>query len=221
MRTAAPHSGQAMRRQIPPHDQPLGGSSAAQLHWPLHTLRANDKNGLQRPPPLRVGVPLSQQRPLRWSRLLLPALATLPAGPPVRLAARQGFVVNRSFRAAGGGPLRGSGRPSPGRALGGLVALPLLRAPACPVGPAPPRPLSCSGSMARGPLPPAAGLARFMAGGRPWCGFAAGGSGAGPFLPWSRCLVVVGGWGRGPDARPEAWSHHPDQAGLRVVGRGV
>lgn len=145
-----------------------------------------------------------------------------PAGlPPSRLAARQGFGVNRSFRAAAAVPSRVCWSPFARAAVRQALGLALLRAPFRPGRSGSPR--ASSGGRARGPGAFAARRRAWppFGGWRPWCGCAAGRLGAGPFLPWSRCLVVVGGWGRGPDARPEAWSHHPDQAGLRVVGRGV
>ena len=61
-----------------------------------------------------------------------------PAVPPSRLAARQGFGVNRSFRAASAVPSGAFGRPLPARPFGRLSALLCSGLPLGPVGPAPP-----------------------------------------------------------------------------------
>lgn len=139
-------------------------------------------------------------------------------GPPSRLAARQGFGVNRSFRAAAAVPSRVCWSPSARSGLRQALALPLLRAPFRPGRSGSPR--ASSGGRARGPGAFAARRRAWppFGGWRPWCGCAAGRLGAGPFLPWSRYLVVVGGWGRGPVARPQA-GLHPTDRGRASGGR--
>lgn len=126
-----PCGGQYRRMNCP------SGAIPGPVHWPLHPLRANDKwnrpgRGRSPSPPFIAIQPTA----VGW---LLGLRPPSPAGlPPSRLAARQGFGVNRSFRAASAVPSGALGRPLPARPFGRLSALLCSGLPLGPVGPAPP-----------------------------------------------------------------------------------
>lgn len=159
------------------------------------------KNGGGRAGHLRRPALLSHQAGLRAARVLPARRATLTAGPPSRLAARQGFGVYRSFRAASAVPFRAARWPCARSGLRPALPLPLLRAPAWPGRSGSPPAFRCA-APARGPLPAAAGPGRPLAAGGPCAAVAAAGSGAGRFCARSRSRCGVAPWGRGPGANP-------------------
>ena len=117
-----------------------GTRSMMPLHRGLRELAHDANYGGGRSGHLRRPALLSHQGGLRAARVLPARRATLTAGPPSRLAARQGFGVYRSFRAASAVPFRAVGRPAPGRGFGWLCPSLCSVPPLGPVGPAPPRP---------------------------------------------------------------------------------
>lgn len=185
-----PCGGQCRRMNCP------SGAIPRPVHWALHPLRPNDKNGTRWSGP--VPVPALYRNPAHCGVLVArsPSLSA-PGGPP----SRQRPPVRGSGNIGPSGrpwrcPPGSAGRPLPGRALGRLVALPLLRAPSRPGrsgSPPPPAPARLwPGGLCRGRRAWPA-----EAGGRPWCGCAARGSGAGPVALVS---VATGGRAVGPGA---------------------
>lgn len=171
------------------------------LHRGLREQARDAKNGGGRSGHLRCPALLSHQVGLRAARVLPARRATLTAGPPSRLAARQGVGVYRSFRAAAAVPSRGRRWPCARSGPRQARALPLLRAAAWPGRSGSPPAFRCA-APARGPLPAAAGPGRPLAAGGPCAAVAAAGIGAGRFCARSRSRCGVAPWGRGPGSNP-------------------